>query len=187
MKGYKTLERRKFLHVAAAAAAAGPAISCGGPRSPWRFFTAAEAATVAAICEQFIPADRDPGASWAGTVNYIDRQLGRRFREFQKDYREGIAAVDRTAQTLHGQRFVELSQSRQTELLAALERNEAPAGTWTRVQPRQFFELVLAHTMQGYYGSPRHGGNRDAVSWKMLGVPDPPVRGRPHYEFQPKT
>jgi hypothetical protein len=41
-----------------------------------------------------------------------------------------------------------------------------------------FFELVLNHTMQSFYGSPRHGGNRDAVSWRMLGVPDPPVRGR---------
>jgi gluconate 2-dehydrogenase gamma chain len=37
--------------------------------------------------------------------------------------------------------------------------------------------------MQGFYGDPRHGGNRDRVSWKMLGVPYPPVRGRLRYDL----
>jgi hypothetical protein len=32
--------------------------------------------------------------------------------------------------------------------------------------------------MMGFYGDPRHGGNKDRVSWKMLGVADPPIRGR---------
>jgi hypothetical protein len=34
--------------------------------------------------------------------------------------------------------------------------------------------------MMSFYGDPRHGGNKDRVSWKMLGVPDPPIRGRLH-------
>ena len=46
--------------------------------------------------------------------------------------------------------------------------------------------MVVAHTMQGFYGSPRHGGNREAMSWRMLGVPDPPVRGRAPYDFTKK-
>ena len=45
-------------------------------------------------------------------------------------------------------------------------------------QDRGFFELVRSHTFEGYYGSPRHGGNRDGVSWRMLALADPPVRGR---------
>jgi gluconate 2-dehydrogenase gamma chain len=48
---------------------------------------------------------------------------------------------------------------------------------------RRFFELVRNHTMEGYYGSPRHGGNRDAVSWRMLGLDEPPVLGRAQYDF----
>jgi gluconate 2-dehydrogenase gamma chain len=167
------------------AAAAGQLISCGRARSSWRFFTAAEARTVHTITERLIPADQDPGAAWAGVVHYIDRQLTRRFKEFQRHYREGLAAVDRTAQRLHARPFLELSESEQISLLAALEKNDAPPGTWTAVEPREFFELILAHTIQGFYGSPRHGGNRDAVSWRMLGVPDPPVRGRLHYELPP--
>jgi gluconate 2-dehydrogenase gamma chain len=46
--------------------------------------------------------------------------------------------------------------------------------------------LILAHTRQGFYGDPRHGGNRNRVSWKMIGVPFPPIRGREHYD-QPKV
>jgi len=41
----------------------------------------------------------------------------------------------------------------------------------------EFFELVRRHSLQSYYGSPRHGGNRDAVSWRMLGLAEPPLRG----------
>jgi gluconate 2-dehydrogenase gamma chain len=37
---------------------------------------------------------------------------------------------------------------------------------------------VVSHTMQGFYGDPRHGGNRNWASWRMLGVPITPVRGR---------
>lgn len=46
-----------------------------------------------------------------------------------------------------------------------------------------FFELVRTHTLEGYYGSPRHGGNRDAVSWRMLGLDEPPLRGRAQYDL----
>jgi gluconate 2-dehydrogenase gamma chain len=44
-----------------------------------------------------------------------------------------------------------------------------------------FFYLMLTHTRQGFYGDPRHGGNRDMASWKMLNLPTPPVRGRQRY------
>ena len=51
-------------------------------------------------------------------------------------------------------------------------------------QHRDFFDLVREHTMEGYYGSPRHGGNRDAVSWRMLGLDEPPLRGRAQYDLR---
>ena len=68
-------------------------------------------------------------------------------------------------------RFSELNFAEQTEVLREVEKKAKP-----------FFDLVVAHTMQGFYGDPRHGGNRDAASWKMLGLPFPPVRGRAHYD-----
>jgi gluconate 2-dehydrogenase gamma chain len=35
--------------------------------------------------------------------------------------------------------------------------------------------------MQGFYGSPRHGGNRNYVSYKMLGLEYPVVMGQNRY------
>jgi gluconate 2-dehydrogenase gamma chain len=162
------LRRRRFLQAGAAAALAGPTISCSGNRSPWRFFTPAEARTVEAICDQLIPADQDPGAAWAGVVRYIDRQLLGFFKPMQKAYREGLAALDG---------FADMPAEKKAASLAALEKDRQKPG-------KIFFDMILAHTMQGFYGSPRHGGNRDAVSWRMLGVPEPPVRGRRHYDLR---
>ena len=70
------LSRRKFLQAAmAVAAATGSGVGCAGARTPWRFLTVDEARALAAMCDQIIPPDEDPGAAWVGVVNYIDRQL----------------------------------------------------------------------------------------------------------------
>jgi hypothetical protein len=34
-----------------------------------------------------------------------------------------------------------------------------------------FFELVLGHTLEGTFGDPYYGGNRDFIGWEMLGYP----------------
>ncbi len=171
------------MQMAAAAAAASPMFSCSSTDSPCRFFTVREARTLEAVCEQIIPADKDPGAKQAGVVNYIDRQIVGHLKRHQKSYREGLAAVDQTSRTLFSKVFAELSSEQQIKILDALEKNEVPAEPWKGRSAQRFFELVVAHTMQGFYGDPRHGGNRDAVSWRMLGVPYPPIRGRLHYDL----
>jgi gluconate 2-dehydrogenase gamma chain len=164
----QSLRRRQFLGMGAAATLGGTAVSCSKSNGGrWRFFTPAEALTAAAVCEQIIPADQDPGARDAGVVNYIDLQLTKHFKQHGETYRKGLAAVDSISQSKHGCRFVDLAFDAQPEVLKEVQKQAKP-----------FFELILAHTMQGFYGDPRHGGNRDAVSWKMLALPYPPVRGR---------
>jgi gluconate 2-dehydrogenase gamma chain len=66
-----------------------------------------------------------------------------------------------------------LGANEQLEIVSELEREEG-----------DFFRLVRNHTLEGYYGSPRHGGNRDAVSWRMLGMAEPPLRGRAQYDLR---
>jgi gluconate 2-dehydrogenase gamma chain len=177
------LSRRKFLQTATAAAAAiGAGAGCGGSKSPWRFLSVDQARTLAAVCDQIIPADDDPGAAWAGVVNYIDRQLCGVLQHLRDTYRDGITAVQRTSQSLYGVDFVNLPAEKQTELLHRMDEGNVPREAWTKSSPQEFFALVLDHTMQGFYGDPRHGGNRHAASWKMLGLPYPPIRGRLHYD-----
>ena len=130
------------------------------------------------MADQIIPADQDPGASWAGVVNYIDRQLCGPYQHLQKTYRQGLAHLNQTCQRVHGKPFADLAAERQLDMLQRLEAGQVDADIWRDPSGTQFFEMVVDHTMQGYYGDPRHGGNRDAVSWQMLGVPYPPIRGR---------
>jgi gluconate 2-dehydrogenase gamma chain len=157
------VSRRKALGLVAAAAT----VSCGGPRRPWGFLSEDEAETLSAIAERIIPADQDAGATAAGVVVYIDRQLNGPYRRFRKAYREGLAAIDRASTARFSRRFAELAPEQADQLLKELEAAKS-----------NFFGLVVAHTMQGFYGDPRHGGNIDAVSWRMLGVPTIPIRGR---------
>ena len=79
----------------------------------------------------------------------------------------------RSAAGAAGPPFADLASAEQTEVLRDVEK-----------KAKAFFDLILAHTMQGFYGDPRHGGNREAVSWKMLALPFPPVGGEaePPYE-----
>lgn len=159
--------RRRFVQLAGTATASGVLVSCGHGDGPWRFLTAAEGRTLEALCEQIVPTDQTPGAAWAGVVNYVDRQLMGPFRRQRDTYRGGLAALDQAAIQFAGAPFASLEPARQQALLSGLQGDL-----------RRFFTMVIGHTMQGYYGDPRHGGNREAVSWRMLGVPVIPVRGR---------
>jgi gluconate 2-dehydrogenase gamma chain len=177
------LSRREFIRLAAAAATAAGATGCGGTGTPWRVLSVEEARTLAAVVDQLIPPDQDPGATWAGVVNYIDLQLAGHYRKHRETYRKGIAGVDETSRALAGNKFVDVPDEKQIAVLKALESGHAPGDTWNRLPPRQFFTLVLTHTMQGFYGDPRHGGNREGVGWKMLGLAYPPIRGRIRYDL----
>jgi gluconate 2-dehydrogenase gamma chain len=173
------LNRRAFLQAAAtAAAAAGMTVGCTTTSSPWRFFRIDEARTLAAVVDQIIPPDQDPGASWAGVVNYIDRQLCGPYKNLQWMYRLGLSGVDQTSRAIHGKLFADLDSQPQTDLLQQLEDSKAPGTIWKQVSSSDFFRMAVDHTMQGFYGDPRHGGNREGVSWKMLDLPYPPIRGR---------
>jgi gluconate 2-dehydrogenase gamma chain len=124
---------------------------------------------VEAICAHIIPRDQDPGAVEAGVVVFMDRQLTGFYKPLQKAYRQGIATIDRESIHRAGRVFADLPAAPQLEVLRRIERNP---------DLRPFFDLLVAHAMQGFYGDPRHGGNLERASWKMLGVASPPVRGR---------
>jgi len=160
------MKRRRFLGGALAAAAAG-ASGCSRGAEPYRFFTAEEASTLDALCEQIIPTDQDPGARDAGVLEFIDRQIVRHLRRHKRAYRDGLQAVDSLSRGRHGKSYAGLSSGQQAALLPEIEKVQGA-----------FFELVVSHALMGFYGSPRHGGNREGASWKMLGLPRAQVRGR---------
>ena len=104
------MRRRTILGAGASVAFTGSLIGFARARAygPWRFFTPSEARTVDAVCERLIPADRDPGAKFAGVVNYIDIQLTRAFRKHRQTYRQGLAEMDAASYAKFGQPFADL-------------------------------------------------------------------------------
>lgn len=173
------VDRRGFLKTGAVAAAA-TAAACGKPTSRWRALSEEEAKTLAAACDQIIPPDQDPGAADAGVVTFVDRQLATRQKKGRPRWQAGLRGLDATARRRHGTPFAELPLEAQAAVLQDVEKGAVEAADWTGIEPGTFFALLREHTMMGFYGDPRHGGNRDRVSWRMLGVPDPPIRGRLH-------
>jgi gluconate 2-dehydrogenase gamma chain len=173
------ITRRFFLRLTSVSLLASPLFE-PLPLLPgtWRFFDATEAQTIDALCERIIPVDQDPGASWAGVVHYIDRKLAGYFRRHQRLYRLGLQGLHESSLALFGKAFIDLTPAQQDELLAKLESNQAPGNTWKQISASEFFNRLVEHTIQGFYGGPRHGGNRDAVSWLMLGLATAPIRSR---------
>jgi gluconate 2-dehydrogenase gamma chain len=161
------ITRRRFLSICAVASGA-IAIGCRGRvRSGWEFLNRENALTLAGICDQIIPADDYPSASQAGVLIYIDRQLTHHYSKFQAKYLAGFKLADDFSQKQFGRRFALLASERQLKIVSAIENSDP-----------DFFEMVRRHTLEGYYGAPRHGGNLNAVSWRMLGLTEPPLRGR---------
>ena len=63
--------------------------------------------------------------------------------------------------------FAELQFTDQTSVLEKLEQDQTPITKG--LVGREFFELMRRHTLEGFFGEPKHGGNRDSVGWKVLG------------------
>ena len=149
--------------------------------APYQFFTESEARLLIPICEQIIPRDDTPGATDAGVIFYIDRQLASVFIRHQQTYRLGLESFHKTCLQVYKTPFDQLAFDRQTEALHLIESNKAPKELWGNRSQSAFFNLVLEHTRQGFYGSPRHGGNRDYVSYRMLGLAYPNLIGQNRY------
>lgn len=159
------MNRRNFITGAAVVSLGTSA--CRRESSSYRVLSNAEAETLRALCGQIIPSDDVPGADQAGAVQFIDIQLTRHYRRHRRRYQEGLKAAEAIATSKFARPLAQLSLPDQLRCAEELERTD-----------REFFAMLVAHTMQAYYGSPRHGGNLDAVSWRMLGMSPVQARGR---------
>jgi gluconate 2-dehydrogenase gamma chain len=165
--------RRDMLRRSAAlgAVAAVPAnvLAQAARAEPYANLTAAEAAALEAVVARLIPADATgPGALEAGAARYIDGALGSALAVQRPAYAAGLAALDAYARAQAGRTFAALEPEAQDALLTALEQNRAPGFT---PSSSAFFELVLGHTLEGTFGDPYYGGNRDFIGWELIGYP----------------
>ena len=143
------------------------------PRAAYEQLTAEEADLLEAIADQLIPSDDlGPGAVAAGAVVYIDRALGGALSESRDAYRAGLAAFDRYCRASRGAPFRELPHVDQVSALIDVETGAATgARTGFAGSSAAFFNMVRGHVLQGTFGDPYYGGNREYVGWDLIDYP----------------
>jgi gluconate 2-dehydrogenase gamma chain len=180
----------------AQAQAAAPTAG-GAEPDTFLVLTQTEQAFLSATADTMIPADElSPSGTACGVVTFIDRQLASawgggakmyRGGPFQKGkpeqgyqlsltprefFQVGIAATNEWSRKTYGKEFDRLSVAERNAALTAMQEGKAE---FRGFSSRAFFGQLLAITMQGFFSDPIYGGNRDKVSWKMLGFPGLPA------------
>ena len=185
--------------VAAATAQESDACSSGAVRAgrsaqltTYLFLNSDEAAFIEAAVARLIPEDDQwPGALKAGVPNYIDKQLAGAWGVGERLYRSGpwrpgtpaqgyqlpftptelfrtsIDAINKELSQV-GTPFTTMGSEQQDAYLARLETGGKDLGG---VPSNVFFEHLWECTIEGFFGDPVYGGNRDMVAWRMIGFP----------------
>ena len=125
----------------------------------FQYFAPDTASEIEALTEAILPGDQTPGAREAGVIWFIDGALAGYDKNLQAAYKQGLAEIQirRAALFPTSTTIAELSPRDRIQLLTSIEKTE-------------FFSTVRRHTILGFFGHPRHGGNRNGASAKLLGI-----------------
>lgn len=170
--------RRRFLKQSAFWAGGAWVIGIPLPNSrPYSVLTEKEAEIMDQIADTIIPPDKEfIGGKEAMTTRFIDRQLDRygHLRRERARYQTSLPALQRGSVSRYGHLFTELDEESKALYLREVESGLYDNGSrergWDEELPSAFFRLVRDHCMMGFYGSPQHGGNKEFVSFRMLGL-----------------
>jgi gluconate 2-dehydrogenase gamma chain len=169
-------------------------------QSTYLFFNSDEAAFIEVAVARLIPKDDQwGGALEAGVPNYIDKQLAGAWGAGERLYRSGpwqpgtpsqgyqlpftpaelfrtaLAAINKDLSQRCGNRdqveacpFAKMSADEQDSYLKALE---AGGRDLDGIPSEVFFAHLLESTLEGFFSDPVYGGNRNMLSWRMIGFP----------------
>jgi len=148
----------------------------GTLRVPLKFFTEEQALDVAAAAARIFPSDESgPGATEAGVVIYIDRQLAGpygkdRYRYRQPPFEKGLPEQGyqdkATPREIYREGLLPIAGFHRRD---AAEQDKILTG----IENSVFFSLLRTHTIEGMFCDPMHGGNRDMIGWQLIGFPGP--------------
>ena len=149
----------------------------GTVKVPLRFFTAKGAHVIAAACDRIFPSDGSgPGAKEAGVIIYIDHQLAGPYGQDRYRYTKGpfVQSVPehgyqgkQTPQEIYRDGYRQLGEG--FAELDVAKHDEQQRG----IQGTLFFRMLRAHTIEGMFSDPMHGGNAGLIGWQLIGYPGP--------------
>ncbi|HEX5226435.1 MAG TPA: gluconate 2-dehydrogenase subunit 3 family protein [Bryobacteraceae bacterium] len=125
---------------------------------------------LAAIVDRVIPRDElSPSASECGVTNYINRSLGDYLAPEKPAFIEGLEMTDAFARRSQDKAFVELSAEKQDAVLTAMDNGTAEGFA----NSKAFFARARRLTLEGMFGDPYYGGNKDFAGWDLIKYPGP--------------
>jgi len=166
------------------------------------YFLPAERDFVDAATERLIPdGDDGLGARSAAVTVFIDSQLAGPYGQAAAWYMEGpfakgtpeqgyqlalppaqlyraaIADIDAHCHSEYGKRFAAMTAADQDATLHALEKGDIEL---PHASAKEFFDMLLKNTQEGFLADPLYGGNRGFAGWRLVGFPGP----RYNYMFE---
>jgi hypothetical protein len=131
-------------------------------------FTKEQRRTLDAFLDRLCPQDElGPGAVGCGASDYIDRQLAGYLAPEKTQFLEGLATVDAFARSSQGEPLADLSAEKRDEVLTAIDTNQATPAA------RAFFNRARRLMLEGMFGDPYYGGNKNFAGWDLIRYPGP--------------
>jgi hypothetical protein len=130
-------------------------------QTPNTALTPEQRKTLSAFIDRIVPQDElGPGAVECGAATYIDRALAGALASEKDAFLAGLADVDALARSTHNAAFADLMPEVRDELL-------------TMIEGRPFFARVRRLTLEGMFGDPYYGGNKNFAGWDLIRYPGP--------------
>ena len=139
-------------------------------QTPATALSADQLKTLEAFIDRLCPKDENgPGAVEMGAATYIDRALAGALAAEKNAFAEGLAGVETLARSTHNSAFADLTTGRRDELLTAMDTGAAAGFP----NARAFFNRVRRLTLEGMFGDPYYGGNKNFAGWDLIRYPGP--------------
>lgn len=151
--------------------------------APLKFFNAEQMTILRAAAARLVP--QTQGREPVDLITEIDHRLakrtgnGWRFASLPPDeqaYELGLRGLEQSATELFGVSFVALRGHHQDEILARVQKGNAPGDIWRSLNAARFFEELLADLAEAYYSHPLaqeeigYVGMADKPGWTRIGL-----------------
>ena len=139
-------------------------------QAPKTALSASQLRTVEAFVDRLVPKDElGPGAVECGAANYINVQLADYLTPEKASFLEGLAGVETYAREKHRAPFADLPPETRDAILMAMDTGDVP----NFPNARAFFNRVRRLTLEGMFGDPHYGGNKNFAGWDLIQYPGP--------------
>jgi gluconate 2-dehydrogenase gamma chain len=132
-----------------------------------RTFSPDQRKTLEAFIDRICPKDElGPGAVEIGAADYMEIQLGDYLKGEKQTFLDGLAAVDAYARANYAGPFADLSAEKRDAVLTDIDGGKAN-------DLRAFFNRARRLTLEGMFGDPHYGGNKNFAGWDLIKYPGP--------------